>query len=59
MRDHIVGSAATATGTAGMAYQFTVDALSLVVLIANAVVALGGIYLLYVRIRAARHIAED
>ena len=59
MRDNIVGSAATAIGTAGMTYQFTVDALSLVVLIANAVVALGGIYLLYVRIRAARRIAED
>ena len=59
MRDHIVGSAATAIGTAGMAYQFTVDALSLVVLVANAVVALGGIYLLYVRIRAARRIDED
>jgi hypothetical protein len=52
--DIAIGSIAAAGGSAGMTMHLLADTLSLLVLGVNLVVALGGAYLLWLRIKKAR-----
>jgi len=52
--DIAIGSIAAAGGSAGMTMHLLADTLSLAVLSVNLIVALGGGYLLWLRIRKAR-----
>jgi hypothetical protein len=52
--DIVIGSIAAAGGSAGMTINLLADTLSLAVLGVNLVVALGGGYLLWLRIKKAR-----
>jgi ABC-type enterobactin transport system permease subunit len=52
--DIAIGSIAAAGGSAGMTMHLLADTLSLAVLSVNLIVALGGAYLLWLRIRKAR-----
>jgi len=52
--DIAIGSIAAAGGSAGMTMHLLADTLSLLVLSVNLIVALGGGYLLWLRIRKAR-----
>lgn len=52
--DTIVAKGATAVGAMGITYQVVFDALSLVALIINVLLAAGGLYLLWLKIRKAR-----
>ena len=52
--DIAIGATAAAGGSAGMTIHLLADTLSLLVLGVNLVVALGGAYLLWLRIRKAR-----
>ena len=52
--DIAIGATAAAGGSAGMTIHLLADTLSLLVLGVNLVVALGGAYLLWLRIKRAR-----
>lgn len=52
--DAILGSAMTALGSGGATYQLLSNVANLTVVILNIILALGGLYLLYLRIRKAR-----
>ena len=52
--DITIGSIAAVGGSAGMTMNLLADTLSLLVLSVNLIVALGGAYLLWLRIKKAR-----
>ena len=52
--DAVIAKGATAIGTLGITYQVIFDALSLVALVINVLLAAGGLYLLWLKIRKAR-----
>lgn len=52
--DALVGKAATAGGSLGLTIQWLTDFGSLIVIALNIVLALGGLYLLYLRTLKAR-----
>ena len=52
--DAVIAKGATAVGTMGITYQIIFDALSLVALLINVLLAVGGIYLLWLKIRKAK-----
>jgi len=57
--DAAVGSGSIGIGSAGLTLQFMQNTMSLTLMVVNIALALGGMYLLYLRIRKARRDLDE